>query len=123
MTLPHLAWELWSSALKETVEITNDMEKYKFITASKYGGRCYPMGRKFKSKLYDDVTMKKVTYEELMMFGDFIFNADCSGLYPASMSGNELMKVVYPTGKSRWSDKPEYLYYHVDEIKRFHGIY
>ena len=41
-----------------------------------------------------------------MKSGDFIFNADASSLYPASMAGFEHMEVEYPIGKSRWSDTP-----------------
>jgi len=42
-----------------------------------------------------------------MQSKDFIFNADATSLYPASMKGFDLVNVSYPIGTSRWSDKPE----------------
>ena len=42
---------------------------------------------------------------------DFIYNADVSSLYPTAMIGNDLMKVLYPVGPSRWSTNPEIEFY------------
>jgi hypothetical protein len=53
------------------------------------------------------VINKDMTYEELLKSGEYIFNADATSLYPASMSGFKLCPVEYPVGKSRWSEKPE----------------
>ena len=46
-----------------------------------------------------------MTYEELKKSGDYIFNADATSLYPASMKGFDLCYAQYPIGKSRWIDK------------------
>ena len=49
-----------------------------------------------------------MSYEELKETNEFIYNADVKSLYPASMAGVDgLLEVQYPTGKSRWSDKPD----------------
>ena len=48
-----------------------------------------------------------MNYEELKKTLEFIFNADVSALYPASMTGNDLIDVYYPTGTSRQSSKPK----------------
>ncbi len=42
ITLSHMAYEIWTSMLKNYIEIPNDMEKYEFIKQATYGGRCYP---------------------------------------------------------------------------------
>ncbi len=61
----------------------------------------------------DDEDIIKLTKEKVEMYKrlvkskDFMFNADASSLYPASMAGFEHMKVEYPIGKSRWSDEPK----------------
>src|SRR4051794_38275701 len=48
----------------------------------------------------------KMKYKDLIKTGDFIFNADATSLYPASMKGIDILDVSYPTGKSRWSELP-----------------
>jgi hypothetical protein len=83
------------------------MDKYDFIKKGTYGARCYPMQKEFKSKHYDDIINRKMTYEELEKTKEYIFNADATSLYPASMAGFDLLDAVYPTGKSRWSEKPK----------------
>jgi len=59
--------------------------------------------------MYYDVKAGKLKYKDVIESEskDFIFNADASSLYPASMSGFDHMKVEYPIGHSRWSDEPE----------------
>ena len=37
----------------------------------------------------------------------FIFNGDVSSLYPTSMAGNDIFKVKFSVGFSRWSEEPE----------------
>jgi hypothetical protein len=104
VTLSHMAYALWSSTLEHEIEIP-DMEKYDFEKLGTYGGRCYPVQQKYKSQYYDDIKSGKMSYEELKKTLMFIFNADATSLYPASMCGYELCKVRYPIGKSRWSEK------------------
>lgn len=67
-----------------------------------------------KKKLLFDIKSKNIKknnnikiYNKLKLSKDFIFNADASSLYPASMKGFKLMKVKYPIGFSSWSDKPQ----------------
>jgi len=76
--------------------------------------------KNYKSKYYDDVVNGKMTYDEFVKKGDFVFNADVTSLYPASMKGTDFLKCLYPTGKSRWSDTPyeefqnnKYGFYHI----------
>ncbi len=107
VTLSHMSYCIWTSMLKDQIEIPNDMEKYDLIKKATYGGRCYPQQKVYKSKYYDDVVNKKMNYDDLIKTGDFIFNADATSLYPASMKGFELVDVLYPTGLSRWCNIPE----------------
>lgn len=107
VTCSHMAYEIWSSQLDDVVEVPSNLKKYNFIKRATFGGRCYPQKREFKSKLYDDVVSGKVKYEELKKSGEFIFNADATSLYPASMAGFELMDVEYPIGRSSWSNNPK----------------
>ena len=106
MTLSNMAYSLWQKTLTDLVEIPS-MDKYDFIKRGTYGARCYPMQKEFKSKHYDDIINRKMTYEELEKTLDYIFNADDTSLYPASMTGNDIFEVKYPTGASRWSISPK----------------
>ena len=47
-----------------------------------------------------------MTYKQLLESKEFIFNADATSLYPASMKGFKHVNVLYPTGMSRWSEQP-----------------
>ena len=105
-TLSHMSYCLWTSELEDLIELPN-IEKYDFIKKATYGARCMPNQQLYKSKHYDDVINKKMTYEELKKTKDYIFNADATSLYPASMCGYELLETTYPTGQSRWSNEPE----------------
>jgi hypothetical protein len=109
MTLSNMAYSLWQKTLTELNELVEipDIEKYNFIKRGTYGARCYPSQKEFKSKYYDDVINKKMTYEELIKTLQYIYNADATSLYSASMAGFELLDVKYPTGKSRWSINPK----------------
>ena len=106
VTASHMGYEIWRNGLDDIVEIPDNMDKYEFIKKATFGGRCYPMQQEFRSKHYNDIVNKKMTYEELKKTDEYIFNADVTSLYPASMKGNELVDVQYPTGTSRWSSKP-----------------
>jgi len=101
VTLSNMAYSLWQKTLTELVEIP-DIEKYDFIKKGTFGARCYPNVREFKSKYYDDVINKTMTYEELLNTGEYLYPADVTSLYPASMDQFE-----YPVGKSRWSENPQ----------------
>ena len=106
VTLSNMAYSLWQSSLTDLIEIL-DIEKYNFSKRSTYGARCYPNQKEFKSKHYDDVINGSMKYDDLIKTNDYIYNGDATSLYPASMAGFELLDAQYPTGKSRWSDKPE----------------
>ncbi len=101
-----MSYDLWTNMLEDTIHLPDDMTKYIFMKRGTYGGRCYPQVNKFKSEMYEKVVDGSMTYQELLQSGDFIFNADVSSLYPASMSGNALVNVEYPVGKDRWSNSP-----------------
>jgi hypothetical protein len=115
MTLSSLSYSYWVSSLDAThkIELLKDTEKYNFVKSAVYGARCYPLAREFKSKHYDDVVSGKMTFDELINTNDFLFPADASSLYPASMNGikqtqeDDTFKILYesnyPNGKSRWS--------------------
>lgn len=125
VTLSHMAYECWTKTIGEkVVEIPNDMKKYKFIKQGTYGGRCYPQQQYYVNKYYEELTNNykyniifdsfeqyinafNITYDEIKKSNDFIFNADDTSLYPASMKGFELCNVEYPLGISEWSNEPE----------------
>lgn len=106
ITCSHMAYAIWTSMIETNIEIP-DIEKYNYIRQSIYGGRTTPHQKDFKSKHYDDVLSGKMKYDELIKTKEFLYNADATSLYPASMSGFELCKVAYPIGISRWSEKPQ----------------
>jgi hypothetical protein len=106
ITLSNMAYSLWQKTLTDLVEIPS-MDKYDFIKRGTYGARCYPMQKEFKSKHYDEIINKKMSYEELEKTKEYIFNADATSLYPASMKGVDFINVQYPTGSSRWSITPK----------------
>ena len=111
-------------------------EKYEFIHKSIYGGRVSANIKKFiniqyydllnqellkinmskddyvvsdeKTKNMIDIEIsKKMNYIDVKKLKDFIFNGDVSSLYPTSMAGNDIFKVKFPVGFSRWSEEPE----------------
>jgi uncharacterized protein YprB with RNaseH-like and TPR domain len=106
ITLSHLSYCIWSSKLEEYIELP-DLKKYDFIKRATYGARTYPLQKNYKSKLYDEVINNKTSYDELIKSQDYIFNADVSSLYSASMKGFDLIETKYPIGKSYWSEEPE----------------
>ena len=85
---------------KIMIEIPN-IDAYKIIKKSVYGGRVCSYQKYYKSSYEGN------NYEELLKSGDYIFNADVNSLYPAAMVGNELMSVKYPVGPSRINDNGE----------------
>jgi len=107
ITISSMAYSIWASKLEELIEIPKDKEKYEFISQSVYGGRCHPVVKKSVSKHYDDVIEGNMTYNELLQSKKFIFNADCTSLYPASMGGCELLQPQYPIGISRFTERCE----------------
>ena len=98
-----MAYALWQKTLTDLVEVPS-LEKYDFIRKGIYGARCYPMQEKYKSKHYDNIISKNMNYAQLKQSKDYIFNADATSLYPASMAGFELCDVNYPVGKSQFID-------------------
>ncbi len=106
----HMAYAIWSSTLENIIELP-DLEKYQFIKKATYGARCYPQKKHFSSNTFSTLRKEgykgKELYQKLYDSNDFIFNADASSLYPASMRGFELLDVQYPTKFSRWSAEPE----------------
>lgn len=113
VTASNMAYELWASMLKNIIEIPKDISKYNLIKQATYGGRCYPNQKKFTSQSWGKIKQKvesnqyttQEAYQKLMKSKDFIFNADATSLYPASMKGFELCPVQYPIGYSRWSEE------------------
>jgi hypothetical protein len=106
----HMGYSIWCSMLEHVVEVPKDIDKYRFISKATYGARCYPQKKEYKSEAFEELRTKfkgKELYSQLLKTKDFIFNCDATSLYPASMRGFDLVKVKYPTGVSRWSDKPE----------------
>jgi len=104
-----MGYTIWQNLNDKIIEIPKDLEKMDFIAKAVYGGRCYPHQQVYKSSMYDDVKAGKLKYADVIKSKskDFIFNADASSLYPASMSGFDHMKVKYPIGYSRWSEDPK----------------
>ena len=109
VTLSHMAYALFQKTLDKLIEIPS-LDKYEFMKRATYGARCYPNQRQFISKHYDDVINKKMTYEELIKTGEYIFNADATSLYPSSMRGFDLLKPQYPIGKSEWKENSKEQY-------------
>ena len=94
-----MSFDFWKTTIpKKTVEkIITDKEKRDFINQSVYGGRSYPLAKEWKSPYYDQVMAKEMNYDDLKKTTDgFIFNADATSLYPASMC-----KFKYPVGVCR----------------------
>ena len=136
MTASQLGYSIWKSQLNEIVEINKDIEKYTFIHQATYGGRCHPLVKEFTSNYYEEAVeihkemvhkqtevekdskeykeieaeyleRGKMLYNTIKKSKNYIFNGDVISLYPASMSGCEMMDVSYPVGFSRWSELPE----------------
>jgi hypothetical protein len=112
MTCSQMGYSIWQNLLDQVVEVPKDLEKMDYIAKAVYGGRCYPHQQQYKSSMYEDVKAGKLKYKDVVESEskDFIFNADASSLYPASMSGFDHMKVKYPIGYSRWSYEPAHEY-------------
>lgn len=112
ITLSNMGYSIWQSLLNKVdvdkqIEIPNELKKYNFIKQATFGGRCYPMQRNYKSENYDDICSKNMTYEKILENNKFIFNADATSLYPASMKGFDLCEVKYPIGFSTWNNEPK----------------
>jgi len=105
VTISHMSYKIWASMLEHEVEIPKDEKKYKFIRKGTFGARCYPLKKYFTSKHYDAVIGKQMTYDEILKTKDFIFNADASSLYPASMKGFDLCPTAFPVGMGYWSNE------------------
>lgn len=109
ITCSHMGYMFWQEMNSKIIEIPKDLTKMDFIGEAVYGGRCYPQQRTYESSMYADVKSGKLTYADVIgsKSKDFIYNADATSLYPASMSGFKEMKVKYPIGFSRWSEEPK----------------
>ena len=104
ITLSQMGFTNWKTSIPEkVVERISDQKKRDLINQSVYGGRCYPLQKEWKSPYYDAIKSGKMSYEDLKKTRDgFIFNADATSLYPASMNNHE-----YPIGLARWSENPK----------------
>lgn len=121
ITLSNMAYKMWSSKkylkvlekLNSFVELFDSVEKYNFVLRGTYGGRTYPMKKEFISSAWETIKERnekrksegmdakesnKIAYRELLESKDFIFNGDCTSLYPSAMKF-----YTYPVGASRWS--------------------
>jgi hypothetical protein len=112
MTTSHLTYCLWTSSIQGTnISLPQSWEDYEFIRQSIFGGRTYPLQKTYTSKFYEQVVsivgsnmsaevkreQIKNIYQVAKEDGDYIFNADVSSLYPASMAKGHL----YPVGDYR----------------------
>ena len=105
-----MGYQMWASKLEELIEIP-DERKYKFIKKGTYGARCYPQKKSFVSQEFKQLRCQfkgEQLYQELLKSKGFIFNADASSMYPASMRGTDFMAVRYPVKFSRWSKSPKH---------------
>lgn len=96
---------------KHKDELLNKKENVERIISVKidneiYNNKCSVMNS-IVSKFQIKPTVYTKLYNKLKESKDFIFNADATSLYPASMAGFDLVKVEYPLGRSRWSEQPE----------------
>ena len=113
LTLSSMGYDIWNNSLPSDlqIEIPRDMDKYNFIRMATYGGRTYPMKEETKVENYEKIINGEMGYDDVLKSGDFIFNADATSLYPASMVGTDFMPVKYPVGRSRWSENPQRDFY------------
>ena len=60
-------------------------------------------------------------YEELLKTFEYIFNADSTSVYPASMAGFKLLEVKYPVGNQDFQNilKKNLIRENVDYMKYF----
>ena len=93
VTLSHMSYAIWTSMLKQQIEIPNDLEKYEFIKKATYGGRCYPQQKYFKSTYSDHVVNKNMTYKQLLDL-DVLYLMLMPLVYPASMKGFKHVNVL-----------------------------
>ena len=93
MTLSSNAFDIWRDYFLKDKIFLLDAEKDKNVRQSIYGARCYKNKNRFKSKQYDDIINKNITFEEI---DDYIFDADVVSLYPTAMSN-----FPYPVGKEK----------------------
>lgn len=91
LTISQLAYEVWTTTVKDVVNIPNE-EEYDFIGGSIYGGRTHPVKRFYQSSQYEDIKSGKIKHKDLK---DYIYIADVKSLYPTAM------KFSYPVGASR----------------------
>lgn len=104
LTIYQLAYNYWSQQMiRDKVFLeAPDAEKQKIIRSATFGGRCEAKIPNFKSKNYDDIINKKMSYDEVLKSKDCRRYTDISSLYPAAMG-----KFIYPTGKSYMSEVPD----------------
>lgn len=107
ITVNDCSYSLWTKKNKLVIEILNDWKTYKFVSSSIYGARCMVMKHFFKSKLYDDIVNKKISYDEVLKSNDFLVYLDVSSLYPAGCIGTDFVKVRFPIGCGRHSNNGE----------------
>lgn len=128
VTLSSLTYKLWGqTTLKNNIVIeTPQTDKYHFIRDAVFGGRVFPMQKKFatsclneeEEKLlqhiyhdldlnidledikYDDQDLKNI-YQKIFNAGSFVMNMDMNSLYPTAMC------LEYPVGIGEWSTHPQ----------------
>ena len=95
----------------DVIEVSKDVDKYKFIKQSSYGARCFPTKCEFKSSFYDKIISGEMKYEELKQHpNQYVIFSDVSSLYPASMcysgfdENKNFIEAEYGSGMSRWSE-------------------
>lgn len=114
VTISNQAYAIWTNTLKNDIEVPN-IQKYEYESKGIYGGRCTPMQKEYKSEMYDEIRNakektqeeRKKLYKKLKKSKQYLFNADVTSLYPASMSGFKDFDVKYPIGASQWTTEGE----------------
>lgn len=107
ITISDCSYSLWTKKNKLIIEIVGDKKIYKMISSSCYGGRVLVMKHSFKSRRYDDIIKKKLTYNEIIKSKDFLVYLDVSSLFPAGCIGTMNIKVKFPVGFGRHSNNGE----------------
>lgn len=118
MTVSQTAYEIWTNTIappQSDYDIPDNLrslqtyyieipapEKYQFIRQAVYGGRTFPIKRRFESIHLNKILNGEMKYEDVKE--DYIYAFDICSLYACSMK-----KYEYPIGKSTWCTNIEYI--------------
>lgn len=138
VTLSHMSFDVWSSMVSPNTNIKCDYHpdgrdnattirnyrpimfpneaQFQYIYRATYGGRTYPIKRRFKSKNYDEIIKGEVDYEDIEE--DYILMADIVSQYPTAMS-----KFEYPIGECKVASEEYIKDLNADKAELRIGIY